>query len=324
MGWSEDEVTAAVRAYFDLLADEQSGRVVNKAAIYRELASKFPRSPKSFELKFQNISAILFEQRLPYCNGLKPKHNYQRLLKLLVLDHIDRTPLPAVEPHEILFSKLRALGTIKVSGTGSGRFGRALEDALGISANSSKDADFMGIELKTKHGNSLQTLFSRIPSRYVQHDGKAAFFEAHCSHDEKRNRRALYTSFTSKPDTLGFSLRVNGHRVEALRRGEVVFEYDAERIEEALLSKHSQTAYISLSSQRGGSGEECAVQSVTYCKWPSILRFLMLITSGDIFLDLTLSESGKRIRDHGFLWRIRQESIDQLYLSTESVDPASV
>lgn len=323
MGWSEDEVAAAVRAYFDLLADEQHRRTVNKAAVYRELASKFPRSAKSFELKFQNISAVLFEQRLPFCSGLKPRHNYQTLLKLMVLDHLDRTPLPAVEPHEILFSKLRALGTIKVSGKGSGRFGRALEDALGIDANSSKDADFMGIELKTKQGKSLQTLFSRVPSRYVQHDGRPAFFDAHCSYDEKRNRRALYTSFSSKPDTLGFSLQVNGHCIEAIRRGEVVLEYDAEHIEAALLSKHSQTAYISLRSKPREGGEECSIESVTYCKWPSILRFLVLVSSGEIFLDLTLSESGRRIKDHGFLWRIRPESIAQLYLSTKSVELAA-
>ena len=265
MGWSEDEVRAAVKAYFKLLKVEVAGGRANKAAIYRSLARRLPRSAKAVELKFQNISAILLEQRLPYCSGLKPRGHYQRLLKLLVLDHLDRSPLPTVEPHEILFSKLRVLGSLKVTARGSGRYGRTVEDALGVRANSSKDADFMGIELKTKHGNTLQTLFSRVPTRYVDRGGKRAFFDRHCRDDEKRGRRALYTSFSSKPDTLGFSLHVEGNTLSAVRGDAVVLQYDAETIEAALLSKHMQTAFIGVSSRIEGGVERCSLTSAVFC-----------------------------------------------------------
>ena len=323
MGWTEKEVRAAVDAYFRLLAIQQDGGTTNKAEIYRELGRKYSRSPKSFERKFQNISAILFEQHLPYCDGLKPFHNYQRLLKLVVLDHLDRCPIPAVESHEILFSKLGGLGHIKVVGNGSGRYGLALEHALGIKANSSKIADFMGIELKTKHGKTLQTLFSRVPTRYLQGGDRAVFFDKHSSYDAKRSRRALYTSFSNKPDTLGFALNVKGLRVEVTRSGASVLEYDAERIEEVLLSKHSQTAFISVLPTKKDGKETITIDSVRYCKWPSILRFLSLVDAGEIFLDFTLSEKGGKLKDHGFLWRIRSESIDRLYLHSEAVQCAA-
>ena len=102
--WTEAEVKGAVQAYFDLLALESKQGSSNKSEVYRKLARRFPvRSPKAFERKFQNISAILYEQNLPYCSGLKPFGNYQRLLKLMVLDHLDKTPVPSVEPHEIIF-----------------------------------------------------------------------------------------------------------------------------------------------------------------------------------------------------------------------------
>jgi hypothetical protein len=108
--WNEEEVRATVKAYFELLESQRQRATTNKAAIYRGLSERFPnRTSKSFELKFQNISAILYEQKLEYCDGLKPKSNYQNLLKLVVLDEINRTPLPQVEPHEILFSKLQRL-----------------------------------------------------------------------------------------------------------------------------------------------------------------------------------------------------------------------
>ena len=88
MGWTEAEVKAAVDAYFVLLEKDQRGEPTNKAAIYRDLAEKHPRTAKAFERKFHNISAVLYEERLPFCNGIKPLRNYQRLLRLIVLDHL--------------------------------------------------------------------------------------------------------------------------------------------------------------------------------------------------------------------------------------------
>lgn len=328
MGWSELEAKAAVEAYFKLLRAEQSGQSTNKASLYRNLSSKFPqRSIKAFELKFQNISAILYEQHQPYCTGLKPKGNYQRLLKLLVLDHLDRSPLPPIEPHEILFAKLRELrdrGPMEVTRKGSGRFGLAIEQALGIQPNSNKAADFMGIELKTKRDKSLQTLFSRTPSRYTQDQDKRGLFERYCYLDSNRNRRALYTSFSSQPDSFGFSLRVEGQVIQVFHNETSVVEYDVERLEEALLLKHSQTAFLAVTSSTHNGTEQCTLDAVTYCKWPSIIRFLRLVGSGAVFLDFTMSEKpGGVIDDHGFLWRLRSDSLDRLYLSTEAIDLAA-
>src|SRR5512135_3623022 len=109
-GWNEAEIRGAVRAYFRLLDAQAAGKRPNKAAIYTHLASMFPaRSAKAFEFKFQNISAILYDERLPFADGLRPKRNYQRLLKLIVLDHVGRTRRPSLAPRDILVQKLRAL-----------------------------------------------------------------------------------------------------------------------------------------------------------------------------------------------------------------------
>jgi hypothetical protein len=324
-GWSEDEARAAVTAYFNLLAAEREGRRTNKLELYRELSERFPnRVPKAFELKFQNISAIMYEQRLPYCSGLKPRFNYQRLLKLLVLDKLDRSPLPPVEPHVILFAKLRELsarGPFRVTKKGAGRFGLAIETALGIPQNSDKAPDFMGIELKTKSDGSLQTLFSRTPSRYVSQKDKTSMFNRHCRLDRKRGRRSLYTSFNNKSDSWGFRLDVHNQVIRILRGRTTILEYDAEQIEEALLSKHTQTVYVSVTRGYEKAHEICAVESAQYCKWPSVLRFIGLILTGDIFFNFMMSEDGRgRIKDHGFLWRIRQEALPKLYLSNRSAD----
>jgi hypothetical protein len=328
MGWSEEEVKLAIDAYFDLLSLEQNSGTINKAALYRKLSSRTAsRSAKAFELKFQNISAVLYEQKLPYCTGLKPKGNYQRLLKLMVLDRIDRTPLPALEPHEILFSKLREISRkdFKVEGKGSGRFGLALEKALGIPANSSKTPDFMGIELKTKVDKSLQTLFSRTPTRFILASDKNDFFRQHHYRDEKRNRNALYTSFNSEGDSLGFKLRMRDQTVVVHRNGREVIEYDAIVLEKALLSKHSRTAFLAINSSRKDGMEYASIRSIQYCEGPSIISFLKLIREGSIFLDFTMSEKPNgAVNDHGFLWRIRGVDLPKLYISHQEFDIGAV
>lgn len=86
--WNLEEVSAAVEAYFSMHQSQMAGRSINKAKVYQSLANDNPnRSAKAFERKFQNISAILLELNMPYCSGLRPYGNYQRLLKKVVLDY---------------------------------------------------------------------------------------------------------------------------------------------------------------------------------------------------------------------------------------------
>lgn len=318
--WTEEEVKTAIDGYFRLLESEHAGKKTNKAEIYRSLSSRCPsRTPKAFERKFQNISAILYDLHLPYVSGLKPLGNYQRLLKLVALDRLEKSPLPAVEPYEILESKLREIAAkpIKVADKGSGRYGLAIERALGIDQNNSKSPDFMGIELKTKSDNSLQTLFSRAPSKYLSGTDKYDFFNKFCYVDSKRKRRALCTSFSSRSDTLGFSLAVDHLSVKVLNRDSAVLEYYADYLEMALLSKHSQTVFLKVIPD----DNEVSVMSATFCRSASIIRFLELVENGQVFLDFTMSElSSGKIKDHGFLWRIHSEALRDLYLFSSEME----
>ena len=65
-----------------------------------------------------------------------------------------------------------------------------------------------------------------------------------------------------------------------------------------------------------------SLEKARFCKWPSVIRFLRLVSSGEVLLDFTMSEgaSGK-VKDHGFLWRIRGTALDELYLSSQDFDP---
>jgi len=152
---------------------------------------------------------------------------------------------------------------------------------------------------------------------------KKSMFDVHSYLDTVRGRNALYTSCSYKPDALGFKLAIHGQVIRAERSGQAVLEYDAEDIEAALLSKHSQTAFVSVRPLAQNGRQFCTLDRIHFCKWPSIIRFLQLVSSGDIFLDFTMSRSpNEGVKDHGFLWRIRPESLERLYLHSQQLDLA--
>lgn len=89
--WSEAEVEATVRDYFEMLRAEAAGAAYNKSehnqALRRVLKG---RSKSSVELKHQNISAVLDALGLPYINGYKPRGNSQLLLRKSVQAYVLR------------------------------------------------------------------------------------------------------------------------------------------------------------------------------------------------------------------------------------------
>ena len=323
--WSEEEIQTAIRAYFELIEAQQKLKPTNKAAIYRELSSIHPaRSAKSFEFKFQNISAVLYEEKLPYADGLRPMGNYQAALKTSVLNYLKRIKLKEQLPIDILVEKLKRLRRrdyLPVHGKGTGRYGLSLEHYLSIPQNSSKEADFMGIELKTKHGKTLQTLFSRVPTRYLACKDKNQLVEKFGYFDEKRKRQALYTSFNNTPDSFGFHLATLKDKIVVNKKKIEILEYDDSVLEEALLSKHNETAYVTVSSTRLANDKTgCRFDQLLYCKTPSLFSFMHMANDGNVYLDFTLSETDGRVKDHGFLWRVPQEAIGDLYLKTQLID----
>ncbi len=323
--WLESEIETAISAYFDLLRDQVDGKPTNKSAIYRKLSAEYPvRSAKAFELKFQNISAVLYDEKLPYADGLRPMANYQSALKSAVIKHLSQIKTSDQSPVDILLGKLRRLRTrnyLPVHGKGSGRYGLSLEHYLSVPQNSSRHPDFMGIELKTKRGNTLQTLFSRAPSRYLACKDKRQLVEKFGYYDNKRSRRALYTSFNNIPDTLGFYLAAKKNRIVINKNKVEILDYDSNLLENAILSKHSETAYITVSVGRLRNGSVgCRFDELLYCKIPSIFRFMRMADNGDVYLDFTLSEKNGCIKDHGFLWRVPQGAISNLYKETHLFD----
>lgn len=72
VGWSEEELRAAVEAYVDMLAKEAAGVSFVKKHYYQLLANRFGRTEKSFGYRMQNISYIYALAGRRWLTGLRP------------------------------------------------------------------------------------------------------------------------------------------------------------------------------------------------------------------------------------------------------------
>lgn len=73
--WSDEELKDSVVAYKNMQKDIAAGRPVVKKAAYRELAKKWGRTEKSYEMRMSNISAVLDLYGRAWIKGLKPLSN---------------------------------------------------------------------------------------------------------------------------------------------------------------------------------------------------------------------------------------------------------
>jgi hypothetical protein len=82
IGWTEDELAAAVEAYRGMEERLASGSDIGKAKVYRELATRLGRSVKAWEYRMQNISHVLDQAGEPWLPGLRPAANVGTKIEL--------------------------------------------------------------------------------------------------------------------------------------------------------------------------------------------------------------------------------------------------
>lgn len=95
-GWSDAELSSAVAGYVSMLRDQLAGKPYIKAAVNRQLREGplASRSKGSIEFRMQNISAALYDLKMPRIAGYLPAKNVgvavmDKLVTILRLHGID-------------------------------------------------------------------------------------------------------------------------------------------------------------------------------------------------------------------------------------------
>lgn len=123
--WSDAELSVTIKAYLQMLHAELNGVSYNKAAVNRELRAGplAARTKGSIEFRMQNISAALYELKMPYIVGYLPARNIgsavkEKIIALLSSQGIDSllayvpTPNPITLSERVSDLRQRHIGTV--------------------------------------------------------------------------------------------------------------------------------------------------------------------------------------------------------------------
>jgi len=227
-----------------------------------------------------------------------------------------------------LLRSISAKGFIKSLRNGPTGIGFTLETLLGIKANSSRAPDYKGIELKSGRrspsgrANSRSNLFSQVPDWNISNlkSGREVL-KKHGYWSEKAQRSELYVTVTSKRNRQGLLIITSndGAFIDNLFRplskpDEQVVRWVVSSLHNALSSKHKETFWVKAGVKEQGGTELFHYHSAIHTRAPLVNNFEILIDTGKIHVDYTLSEKPSGgVRDHGYLFKIWPKDLELLF-----------
>ena len=230
---------------------------------------------------------------------------------------------------ETLLAKIKEVnkkGWIKTLRKGDTGVGYTLETELGIRANSNQKPDFHGIEIKAFRKRSigkLVTLFSQVPNWKKSNTNRSEVLNEYGYLDENERFNLYCSVFGHEKNTLNWKLEVDriNKQINIFNNDKIVTFWDFEKIEERILKKHDQTFFVYSDTKIENGKEYFLYNKILITQKASLENFLKLIENGKVCMDFVMHrKKNGTTRDHGFLWRIRSNSIPDLFEKQKTVN----
>lgn len=220
--------------------------------------------------------------------------------------------------HEELLDLMKAInrkGWIKGIKSGTTAVGHLLESELGIPANSSKNPDYKGIEIKSSAAQAANggrvNLFAKVPtwplsplkssSQILEKFGysRGPDFKLYCTVSAvTTNSQGLSFTFDEKTSLLS--------ETSTSTEYPTVANWEESVLLRELVNKHAETFWVKAKSQKRTDGTYFRYESVTHTKNPIISQFMPLILTGDITMDhLIKRNSAGKTSEKGPLFKIQ-------------------
>lgn len=226
---------------------------------------------------------------------------------------------PALDDLVKLFKSVNNQGFIETMRDGDTGVGYTFESLIGINANSSKEPDYKGIEIKCsrskqekskrKASTGKQTLFSLVPNWDLT-ENRIELVKNYGYIDESRNRQSIYCTIKVVPNSLGWNLRIDEEdkKIYVCKDGNDVVSYSMSDLCYSLENKHKESVFITAHSRKNNNDkEEFYYDSLVHCKDVLFSEFLNLIKENLIGVDFAIHYKDGKARDHGFLWRLENK-----------------
>lgn len=225
-----------------------------------------------------------------------------------------------------LLQKLKTIaknGPLRAIKKGSTAIGMTIENALGIAANSSKDPDYKGIELKSGRGfNRTRTnLFAQVADWKISplKSSREILDNFGYSRDDDFKLYCTVSALKANTQGLKFEIREDGELLVETHKdfGDVAVWPD-KLMRRRLLEKHAETFWVSAESIEIDGVEHFQLKSVLHTRSPLQGQLMPLIESGIITMDhLIKRKSGDkpRVSEKGPLFKINKKDLPLLFPS---------
>lgn len=223
---------------------------------------------------------------------------------------------------EELLQKLKDIAKkpIKVSVKGDTAVGMAVELALGISANSSKQPDYKGIELKAgRGGNNRTTLFAQVADWNISPCKSSAEILNKYGYQRDDDFKLYCTVSTQKANSQGLQFfydESSDQLIEKDSENKNVAIWSGELLRKRLQEKHAETFWVKAKSTIIDGIEYFELLSVTHTRKPLESQFLPLIRLGVIMMDHLIKRKGGNkptVSEKGPLFKINKKNLALLF-----------
>lgn len=222
---------------------------------------------------------------------------------------------------EELLLRLReiAKSPLKATTKGDTSIGMAIEAALGIEANSSKKPDYKGIEIKSGRGKrNRTTLFAQVSDWSRSKCRSSAEILNNYGYQREEDEKLYCTVNSKSSNSQGLYFEIDPSTNDLIEKhdtkGEVAV-WSAEKLQERLKEKHSETFWIQAESIEIDGTEHFQLKSVVHTRAPLLTQLMPLIEDGTITMDHLIKKSGKtgRVSEKGPLFKIDKRNLAHLF-----------
>ncbi|RUO48269.1 hypothetical protein CWE21_06905 [Pseudidiomarina aquimaris] len=314
-----------VKKHAFLLSDDMSIR--SRVSLYRPKTKKgdprmwFSKLPQYCEAGDQ-IAIVVFKDELYLLNLSKVRLSNSLASKTSAIAVFLRA-LHEFESSaaEDLLNKLRALALkpMRALRSGSTGVGYTIESRLGIAANSSKEPDYKGIEIKSgRGGKNRTTLFAQVPNWELSPCKRSAEILNKFGYERDKDFKLYCTVSTQRENSQGLSFIYNETKDELqewYNKSELVAIWPGNLLRQRLKEKHSETFWIHAESKMIDGVEHFQLINVTHTKAPILSQLVPLIQSGLVTMDHLIKRSGKtnRVSEKGPLFKINKTNLSLLF-----------
>jgi hypothetical protein len=222
---------------------------------------------------------------------------------------------------EELLNKLKVLAKAPLQALRSGdtAIGYTLETRLDIPANSSKQPDYKGIELKAGRGiKTRTTLFAQVADWSLSPCKKSVEILNKYGYERNDDFKLYCTLSSQRENSQGLSFIYDQSKDELqewYNKKELVAVWPGRLLRNRLKEKHAETFWVEARSEVIEGKEHFHLLSVTHTKSPILSQLMPLVHSGVITMDHLIKRSGKtnRVSEKGPLFKINKRDLNLLF-----------